>query len=138
MRFVLDASVSLRWFFDSPVPAYATRVKQHLSGGARAVVPALWHLEMASAFVVAERRRMLAATDADLCVVQTEQLVAHWIESESEPYSIRDAFSTARLFHLTSYEAAYLDVARRNGLPLATLDESLRSAAAKAGVELVR
>jgi predicted nucleic acid-binding protein len=137
-RFVLDASVSLRWFLDNPVPAYATRVKQQLSEGARAVVPVLWHLEMANGFAVAERRGMLAAADADLCVAQTEQLATHWIESEMELFSIRQALSMARTFQLSSYDAAYLDAARRNGLPLATLDQSLRTAAARAGVELVR
>lgn len=136
-RFVLDASVSLRWFLDHPIPAYATRVKQHLSEGARAVVPSLWHLEMANGFVVAERRGMLSAADADLCVIQTEQLVAHSIESEAELFSIRDAFSTARAFRLSSYDAAYLQAARRNGLPLATLDQPLRAAASRAGIELV-
>jgi predicted nucleic acid-binding protein len=137
-RFVLDASVSLRWFLDNPVPAYALRMKQHLSGGARAVVPSLWHLEMANAFVVAERRGMLTPDDADLCVAQTEELAAHWIESATELSSTRAAFTAARAFHLSSYDATYLELARRSGLPLATLDQPLRAAAAQAGVELVR
>ena len=45
-RFVLDASVALRWFLDDPVSPYANRVKQFLIKGGRAVVPALWHLEI--------------------------------------------------------------------------------------------
>jgi predicted nucleic acid-binding protein len=137
-RFVLDASVSLRWFLDNPVPAYAVHIKQQLTVGARAVVPALWHLEMANGFVVAERRGMLAQGDADLCIAQTEQLVAHWIESATDLLSIRDAFTAARAFRLSCYDAVYLETARRTGLPLATLDHPLRSAAGRAGVELVR
>ena len=81
---------------------------------------------------------MLTAADSDLCVVQTEQLVAHCIESETELFSIGRALSMARAFHLSSYDAAYLDTARRKGLPLATLDQSLRTAASRAGVVLVR
>lgn len=137
-RFVLDASVSLRWFLDNPVPAYAIRVKQHLSDGARALVPSLWLLEMANGIVVAERRGMMSSGDADLCVAQTEQLAAHWIESATESSPIRDIFTTARAFHLSSYDAAYLELARRSGLPLATLDQPLRTAASQAGVDLLR
>jgi hypothetical protein len=53
--FVLDASVALRWFLDHPVPVYANRVKQVFLKGIRAVVPALWHLEMSNGLVVAEK-----------------------------------------------------------------------------------
>jgi len=45
IRFVLDASVALRWFLDNPLSSYANRVKQLLIKGDRALVPALWHLE---------------------------------------------------------------------------------------------
>jgi predicted nucleic acid-binding protein len=138
MRFVLDASVSLGWFLDHPVAPYANRVKHLLETGARAVVPALWHLEMANGFAQAERRGLLSAADADLCLVQTEQLLGRAIESETELVSLRQACLTARAFRLSSYDAAYLDLARRAGLPLATLDQPLRAAAARAGVEIVR
>jgi hypothetical protein len=58
-RFALDASVVLRWFLDHPMPGYANRVKQFFLKGARAVVPALWHLEMNNGLAVAERRSIL-------------------------------------------------------------------------------
>ena len=62
-RFVLDASVALAWFVNNPVPPYALRVRQLLLDGARALVPALWQLEMANGLAVAERRRILAPPD---------------------------------------------------------------------------
>lgn len=137
-RFVLDASVSLRWFLDDLVPAYAARVRQSLIAGAGALVPALWHLEMANAFAVAERRKIIDAAETDLFLDQIEQLLSRSIESEAGLAPVRQVLSLARAYHLSSYDAVYLDAARRNELPLATLDESLRKAAARAGVELFR
>jgi predicted nucleic acid-binding protein len=137
-RFVLDASVALRWFLDHPVAPYAIRVKQSLLSGARAVVPALWHLEMANGFAVAERRGILTAADADKCLVHLEQLLGQAIESETEFIPMRQAFAGARASRLSAYDAVYLHTARREGLALATLDQRLRIAAAQAGVELLR
>ena len=137
-RFVLDASVPLRWFLDNPVPAYANRIRQLLVAGARAVVPALWHLEMANTLAVAERRGILAAADVDLSLSDIERLLGQCIDSEPAGISVRQVLETARLFQLSAYEAVYLDSARRGRLPLATLDAKLRAAASKAGVPLVR
>ena len=134
-RFVLDASVALAWFLDNPVAPLAVRVKQALVGGAGAVVPALWHLEMANALVVAERRRILTAADVTRGLMQVEQLAAQ-ITTHGDLVSARQALSTARTFQLSAYDAVYLDTARNAGLPLATLDRNLRTAAGRAAVEL--
>jgi predicted nucleic acid-binding protein len=136
--FVLDASVALRWFLDRPVPAYANRVKQFFLKGGRAVVPALWHLEMSNGLVVAQRRSILTSADVDQAVIDIEQLVAHAVDIDSGVVSARQALTTARAFQLSAYDAVYLDVARRERLPLATLDDKLRVAASRAGVELLR
>ncbi len=134
-RFVLDASVALAWFLDNPVSVYAVRVKRDLLAGARAVVPALWHLEMANGLVVAERRGILTATEASRSLIDIEHLTVQ-IETISDLVSARQALSTARSFLLSAYDAVYLDTARQGGLPLATLDKSLRAAASRADVEL--
>jgi len=134
-RFVLDASVALAWFLDNPVSAYAVRVKRDLLAGARAVVPALWHLEMANGLVVAERRGILTATEASRSLIDIEHLTVQ-IETISDLVSARQALSTARSFLLSACDAVYLDTARQGGLPLATLDKSLRAAASRADVEL--
>jgi len=136
--FVLDASVALRWFLDHPVPAYANRVKQFFLKGARAVVPALWHLEMSNGLVVAERRSILTPADVDQAVIDIEQLVAQAVDIDSDVVPPRQALTTARTFQLSAYDAVYLDLARRKRLPLATLDDKLRAAAARGGVELLR
>jgi predicted nucleic acid-binding protein len=135
--FVLDASVALGWTLDNPVPASATRAKQALLSGTRAVVPVLWHLEIANGLVVAERRGILASSDAMLALLQLEQLCAQALEVEADIVPMRQAFMTARTYQLSAYDSVYLDLALRVRLPLATLDVALRKAAGKAGVELL-
>jgi len=137
-RFVLDASVALRWFLDNSVPAYATRVKRLILSGDRALVPALWHLEMANGLTLSERRGILAAPDVDRCLDDIEQLLAQSFDTDSSLISARAASALARAFRLSAYDAAYLELARRERLPLATLDEQLKAAASQAGVRLLR
>lgn len=136
--FVLDASVALRWFLDKPVPAYANRVKQFFLRGVRAVVPALWHLEMSNSLAVAERKSILTSADVDQAVIDIEQLVAQAVDIDGDVISTRQSLATARAFQLSAYDAVYLDLARRQRLPLATLDDKLRAAAGRAGVQLLR
>ncbi len=137
-RFVLDASVALRWFLDVSVPPYADRVKQLLIKGGRAAVPALWHLEMSNGLAVAERRSILSAQSVDQVLLAIEQIVSQRVDTSSTFVSTRQALETARAFKLSAYDAVYLDLARHEKLPLATLDDRLRAAAAQAGVELLR
>jgi predicted nucleic acid-binding protein len=138
-RFVLDASVALRWFLSDPVPAYAGRIKRlMLDDTARAVVPTLWHLEVASGLAVAERRGVLAGTDVDHSLTDIERLLGQAIESDPALVSVRQSVMTARTFRLSAYDAVYLDLARHERLPLATLDEMLRAAAGRAGVPIMR
>jgi predicted nucleic acid-binding protein len=136
-RFVLDASIALAWFLDNPVSPYSLQVKQALLDGARAVVPALWHLEMANGLVVAERRRILTAAETTRALIDVELLTAQ-IDTTVDLVVVRQAVTTARSFLLTAYDAAYLDTARNEALPLATLDKRMRSAATQAGVEIFR
>ena len=137
-RFVLDASVALRWFLDDSVSPCANRVKQFLIKGGRAVVPALWHLEMSNGLAVAERRSILSAADIDQALLDLEQIVAQRVDTSSIFVSIRQGLVTGRAFRLSAYDAVYLDLARHERLPLASLDEQLRAAAGQAGVELLR
>jgi predicted nucleic acid-binding protein len=137
-RFVLDASVALAWFVDNPVPPYALRVRQLLLDGARALVPALWQLEMANGLAVAERRRILAPPDVSRSLIHLEQLLARAIESSAEFVSMRQALAAARDYGLSAYDAVYLHTAQNGHVPLATLDERLRRAATRAGVALIR
>jgi predicted nucleic acid-binding protein len=137
-HFVLDASVALAWFIDHPVAPYASHVKQLLLSGNHAVVPALWQLEVANGFLVAERRGTLASVDTSQALHNLEIMLAQVIENSQEPVSMRRVLALARQFRLTAYDAAYLDTARDLQLPLATFDNRLAQAATDAGVQLLR
>ena len=109
-----------------------------MRAGARAVVPALWHLEMANGLAVAERRGILTIAKTVQALTEVERLLGLAIESDSAVVPARQALTTARAFRLSGYDAVYLDIARRECLPLATLDEELRTAATHAAVPLLR
>ena len=136
-RFVVDASVVLAWFLDRPVPDYAQRIAEILRAGGQAVVPPLWHLEVANGLVVAERRRLIARNDVDQSLIYLESLLALAIETSGYAVSLRQAMTAGRTFHLSAYDATYLETARYEKLPLATLDQPLRTAATRAHVELL-
>lgn len=137
-RFVLDASVALGWIADEPPSQYAVKRKQDLLSEGRAVVPALWHLEMANWFTIAVRRGVIDESQKSILLTALDGIIARAIETEATAISVRQALATASRFHLSTYGAAYLDVALREGLPLATLDQKLRAAARSAGVALVQ
>jgi predicted nucleic acid-binding protein len=135
-RFVLDASVALAWLLDDPVPAYALQVKSRLRN-ARPLVPSLWILEVANVLAVGERRGNLTSDQVARSTRLVEQLLGETIETINSIVTFRQVLATARSFRLTAYDAVYLETARSEGVPLATLDRALRAAASRAGVELV-
>lgn len=135
-RFVLDASVSLAWFLDEPVPDLARRVRSALENGARALVPSLWYLEVANGFAIGERRGLLNPSQSQRCLDDIQKPLADAIDSSANLVSGRLALSVARTFRLTAYDAAYLEMARQEQIPLATLDKALMAAAANVGVPL--
>jgi predicted nucleic acid-binding protein len=136
--FVLDASVALAWVLDNPVPAYALEVRQGILDGKRGLVPALWHLEIANGLAMAERRRDLTAADAEDALDQILITAASRLDTHMNLIHAREALANARAFQLTAYDAVYLELARRERVPLATLDKGLRATAAKAGVALLK
>jgi predicted nucleic acid-binding protein len=132
--FVLDASVALAWFIDRPVDAYAVQIRETIQRGDRAIVPALWETEFANGVLMAERRKLMTDLEGDECMAEMDQLRLTSIEADFEFRSAREVLALARAFQLTVYDACYLELAKRAGLPLATLDKSLRAAAANAGI----
>ena len=99
-----------------------------------AVVPGLWLLELANALVVAERRGRMTAAETSRFLHLVQRLP---VEVETMGFeAIPEVLSLARAYGLSAYDAAYLALAMRRGLPVATLDDRLRGAAEKAGVGL--
>jgi predicted nucleic acid-binding protein len=136
-RFVLDASVALAWFVDRPTAPYADHIRALLLRGDRAIVPALWQLEVANGFIVAERRGVLTSSDTVDALQDLDIVIAQAIENSQDPVSMRRALQAGRKFGLTAYDAVYLETALGQDLPLATLDRQLKVAASKAGVAIL-
>jgi predicted nucleic acid-binding protein len=117
---------------------YAAHVQQLLLAGDRGVVPPIWRLEVANGFVVAEKRRILTASDIGHILQNFEIVIAQSIEESQQIISMRRVIASARQFQLTAYDAEYLDTAKIQQLPLATLDRRLEEAAAQAGIPLLQ
>jgi len=136
-RFVLDASVALAWFIDPSVAPLAARIQRFLLQGDRAIVPHLWRPEVANGFVSAQKRGILTAVRSAQAFAELDLLLAQSIENASYDLSIQRVVATAQTFGLTAYDATYLETAREQQLPLATLDRRLAAAAGPAGVSLI-
>ena len=131
--FILDASVALAWCFSDEADPYADAVARKLPH-VGAVVPVIWHLEVANALVVGERQGRCDQADTSSWTTYLSALPIT-VEDQHGPRVFRDVMALARARNLSVYDASYLELARRRDLPLATLDGRLKDAAAAVGVE---
>ena len=135
MPFVLDASVALAWSFRDERNAYAHRVLRRLEDDP-ALVPAVWMLEVANGLLVADRRGRFTAADVAQVYGVLADLPIEWSDLTLDQ-ALGPVLDLARVHGLSAYDAAYLELAMREGLPLATQDDALRGAAERAGVPLM-
>lgn len=132
-RFVIDASVSLAWCFEEEKTLYTEWMLDRVAEGAEAVVPAIWPLEILNVLLIAERHKRLTESQANVFLEQLKRF-SITIDAPALTLMFDRVTAEARRWHLTAYDAAYLELALRHGLPLATLDEGLRKAAKAIGV----
>ena len=135
MSFVLDTSVTMRWFFGDGKPselAYAAKVLDALKTD-DAIVPVTWGLEVANVIARAEAKELVTEARSGAFL---EMLDGVNIETDAATFThaLSDTLQLARRYKLSSYDASYLELALRRGIALATLDEDLQRAAKKAGV----
>ena len=135
MSVVIDASLTLTWYFDDETtPAKEALLDRVSETGA--VVPGLWRLEVANAFQSALRRKRISAVYRDESLAELAQLPVT-IDNDTDTYAWTTTLRLAERFGLTIYDATYLELAQRRSLPLATLDKELREAAAGLDVTLL-
>jgi predicted nucleic acid-binding protein len=132
---VLDASTALGWMVDLPAPRVSIRTLQLLESGTIGVVPELWYYEVSNALIMAERRGRASAQLVSSHISDIERLAAYLEVGPTTPSAL---VAAARQSGLTAYDAAYFELALRRDLPLATLDDKMRAAAQRAGIELLR
>ena len=131
---VIDSSAALSWCFEDEASPETDAVFEQVRDQG-AVVPGLWHLEVANVLLQAERRGRITTGDvamrleliADLPIMTDDETIARaW----------REILALARAEGLTTYDATYLEVAIRRGLPLVTKDAALIAAAGRSGVAI--
>lgn len=132
--FVLDNSVTMSWWFPDEHDSYAQNVLKTLPGTA-AAVPTLWPLEVANILLVGERRGRITQADSATFIGLLEGLPIR-IDDETSEHAMKTSLTLARAQNLSVYDASYLELAMRRGLPLATLDTKLKAAASAVGITL--
>ena len=134
--FVIDASATLPWCFADEATAATNALLARLRAGDEALVPAHWPLEVANALLIAVRRKRISPPDAHQFLQDLEFLPIR-VDSTTKNLVRTGAFPLAEQYGLSVYDAAYLELAIRLGLPMATLDDELHMAAAAARASLV-
>ncbi len=136
MNFVLDSSFALTWVFADEATPETDAALDSLGHGAEAVVPALWRWEVGNVLLLSERRKRITQAESH----QHMTLLAT-LPIEKDDVSLDEAWTAtyllARKYNISLYDAAYLELAVRRGLPLASVDTDLRKAANAEGVALL-
>ena len=136
MSFVLDNSVTMRWCFGDGKPqelAYAGKVLDAMKQDS-ALVPLTWGLEVANVIARAEAKGLVTEARSSIFLELLADMEID-VDTATFAHALSDTLQLARRYKLSSYDASYLELALRLGMPLATLDEDLLKAAKKAGVK---
>lgn len=135
MGFVLDASIALAWCFADEATSQTTQLLDRLELET-ARVPAIWPLEISNILLSAQRRKRITYADMNQ-FIELFNSVNIEIDPETMNKSFHEILSLAYTEKLTTYDASYLELAIRTGLPLATKDKLLREAGKRLGVKLL-
>ena len=131
MSFIVDASVAVVWMFEDEFHTIADITLAEIRGNSAGFVTQHWHLEVRNALLIGERRgRITPGYIRDRLSLLSELPVQTDTDADLDT-----VFHLARRYNLTMYDAMYLELAIRKGLPLATLDRQLARAASEASVE---
>ncbi len=135
MEWVLDCSVALAWALPDESSAKADDFLESLEPDDTLWVPALWWYELSNALVVAQRRQRLTEAER-LQLTELYAMLPIYTDSHLNPDAAWRLQAIAKAEGLSAYDAAYLELAQRKGIGLATLDKRLGGAARKTGVHV--
>lgn len=135
MQFVLDCSVAISWCLVDENDDYANALLAMMPDS-EAFVPLIWSLEVANTLLVAERRNRMTTEQSELAIALLQSLLIH-VDDTTHTHALSSTLTLGRQEGIAAYDAAYLDLALRLELPMATLDARLAEAATRCGVGLV-
>ncbi|MBJ7327762.1 MAG: type II toxin-antitoxin system VapC family toxin [Chthoniobacterales bacterium] len=135
MSFVLDCSAALPWVFADEVTAGTDRLLDELAAGEQALVPASWPLELGNVLLGAMRKKRIDQAGVETFFSRLGDLEI-LVDVETADRAWDKTLDLAQQHRLSAYDAAYLELAMRRGVPLATLDKELAAACRAAGVKL--
>ncbi|NMG59914.1 PIN domain-containing protein [Geitlerinema sp. P-1104] len=135
MHFVLDCSVAISWCLVDENNTYANRILALMSQSV-AYVPGIWSLEVANTLLVAERRSRVTQEQSELAISLLQSLMIQ-VDKATERQALASTLKLGRQQNLAAYDSAYLELALRLELPLATLDVRLAEAAVRCGVDVM-
>ena len=130
--FVLDCSIAASWLFEDEAAPETDALLRRLEVD-KGLVPGIWRLEIGNVLVQAERRKRIAPAQVATFLRLVERLPIV-VDEEMDDRTLERTLALARAEELTTYDAAYLDLAMRRGTELATLDKELIRAARRSGV----
>lgn len=133
--FVLDCSVTMAWLFEDEITASTEEILDKLEH-ARAVVPAIWPLEVANVLLIAVRKKRIKSVQAS-SFVDTLSILPIFTDSSTMSRAMHSIFNLAAEETLTIYDAAYLELALRENIPLATQDTDLIKAARRLKIQIL-
>ena len=132
--FVIDNSVIMGWCFEDEEDDYADAALECLATG-EALAPAVWPLEVGNVLLAAERKKRLNRA-AIIRFLELLGALPIRVEQESPDRMFKEIVSLAWEQNLSTYDASYLDLAMRRGIPIATRDTALAEAARQCGIPL--
>jgi predicted nucleic acid-binding protein len=125
--FVLDASIAISWCFEETQTLYATAVLNLISQGAEAHVPTIWPLEVTNALIKAFRRKHITRAELFEYAQRLGELRIT-VDNEAPERAFTHVITLAERYHLTTYDAAYLELAKRRNIPIDTADGNILQA----------
>ncbi len=136
MNFVLDNSVAMRWFFGDGKPQELVYARKVLGAMKKttALVPVTWGLEVANVIAKAEAKGIVTEARSGTFIEMLKGLDIE-VDLATFTHVLADTLQLSRRYRLSAYDASYLELALREGIALATLDEDLQKSAKKAGVK---
>ena len=132
---IIDASVTLSWCFPDEANPFSQGVLNALEAGVEAVVPCLWPFEVTNILIAAERRGRITTELAEEFLSDLSEL-SLTVDPVDVALTFGNIRQLAREHKLSAYDAAYLELAIRKGIPLATLDAALKEAAVSSAVKI--